>query len=314
MVIAAYFVASCSQGNYSYEAIQEQEILEDQSLGLEVADFSNWLKSQEIERGLIEEKELNWDNVEIKLMPDGKSKKISFLIYQGTNSLGNDSIRELHIAYVRNRFMGGVMVFSFHHKECARYMYYDLSGQLSEEGEYYAPKQIYMALNPYSTPYSVEWAKVRLKSGSEGETEGETDCENIVIVNGTKTPLRINGKLNPAAYNCHTHVWGPPAPGPAPCYNDSISQWNYCPDIAGSGWSEVSTPQVGDRWVSFKDDPTFGENAAWHSAKVLEVIDDKVTRVEAKMGDNEILYYNPDCTTEYFRYYKTDNIKYYRQL
>ena len=272
-----------------------------------IGDFKNWFNLQQIKSGLVEKKNLDLDSTEIKLMPDGKSKKITFIIYQGKNSLGNDSVRELHIAYVGNNFIGGIMAFSFNGKERALVDQYDFKDRLEREWEYYAPRKVFSLLKIYS----IGRGQIRLKTRSEDDGQ---PCTFEVEPN-TSTPLYFeNGDPNPDAYNCHTYIWGPPQPSD-PYYNithDSIRpSWNNYPNIAGSGWSEVSTPQVGDRWVSFTHDIVFGENLPWHSAEIVEVIDGDVTKVRAKCGDAEIRIYDPDCD-DYVGYF-TNILKYYRE-
>jgi hypothetical protein len=246
VIAVGIFMQSCSS--------EREEISFDYS-ELEITDFKNWLKSQEITNEFIGDQELNWDNVKMKPMPDGGSTQVSFEIYNGENSLGNDSIRELQIAYVKNSFVGGVKIFSFYDKENAHVKCYSLSGQILEEGIYYAP--------------------------------------------------------NPAAYNCHAYVWGTLSSN-APCYNPNYPQWNNCPNISGSGYSQVSMPQAGDRWVSY------GSVSGWgyvpvHSAIVVEVTNGQVTKVRAKCGEQGIYIYNPNCDAPLFASYKTNDIKYYRK-
>jgi hypothetical protein len=269
---------------------------------VEIADFKNWLNSQEITNGFIEKQKLNWSNVEIKLMRDGKTQHVLFKIYKDKNSLGNDSIRELQIAYVNNSFIGGVKVFSFYNKENAHAKYYNLSGQILEEGEYYAPKQLYSLQNRYI----VEGRKVRLKSGNESNDP----CDGTQMYTNSATPLKINGAPNPAAYNCHTYAWGALSSND-PCYNPTYPQWNNCPNPSALGYSQISTPQAGDRCISYGYDPNWGNNAPIHSAIVKEVKNGKVTKVEAKCGEQGIYIYNPDCDA--FASYKTNDIKCYRK-
>jgi hypothetical protein len=234
-------------------------------------------------------------------MRDGNSKQVSLEIYKGKNSLGNDSIIELHVAYVKNSFRGGVKVYSFYNEEYAHAEYYSLSGQILQEGEYYAPKQLYMLLKRYT----VERGIVRLKSGNESNDPCTYAADPTSL-----TPQKINGNWNPDAYNCHAYVWGYLS-SDDPCYNPNLPLWNNCPDISGSGYSQVSTPQVGDRWVSYGDDPYWGDDAPIHSAIVREVKNGKVTKLEAKCGDAEIRIYNPDC--DEYALYMTNDVKYYRQ-
>jgi len=236
-------------------------------------------------------------------MPDGKSTKVTFVIYQGKNSLGNDSIRELHIAYVRNIFMGGVMAFSFNSKERARVEQYDFKDRLEREWEYYEPRQVFSLLKIYS----IERGQIRLKTRSEDDGQPCT----FEADSTTSTPLHFeNGDPNPEAYNCHTYIWGKPK-DTDPFFDKTLPNWNNWPDIAGSGWSEVSAPQVGDRWVSFTHDIIYGENLPWHSAEIVEVIDGVITKVRAKCGDAEIRIYDPDCD-DYVGYF-TNILKYYRE-
>jgi hypothetical protein len=232
----------------------------------------------------------------MKLMPDGKSTQVSFEIYKGKNSLGNDSIIELHIANVKNSFVGGVKVFSYYNKENAHANYYGLNGQILEEGNYYAPKRIYSLLKRYS----LEESQVRLKSGSESNDP----CSTTNWISNTGTPYEDN----PYAYNCHAYVWGFLS-SDNPYYQSDHPYWNDYPDIAGSGYSQVSTPQVGDRWVSYSYVSGFG-SIALHSAFVVEVINGKVTKVRAKCGDANLCVYNPDCSD--FSGYMTDDVRYYR--
>jgi hypothetical protein len=296
LVVASVFMQGCSSSEEEANFIDHSE--------LETADFRNWFNSQQIESGLVEKNGLNWDNAEIKLMPDGKSKKVTFIIYQGENSLGNDSIRELHIAYVRNSFMGGIMAFSYSSKVRARVEQYDLKDQLEREWAYYVPKQVFSLLKIYPNRGSI----VRLKLGSEND-----GCPGEIEIANSATPyINNDGTSNPDAFNCHAYIWGPlqpTDPNYAIANEPGYPLWNNWPNIADSGWSEVSTPQVGDRWVSFTDDIVNGENLPWHSARVVEVINGKVTKVEAKCGDGGIWIYDPECNK--YVGYTTNILKYY---
>ena len=271
---------------------------------VEIADFKSWLNSQEITNGFIEKQKLNWSTAEIKLMRDGKTKHVLFEIYKDKNSLGNDSIRELQIAYVNNSFIGTLKVFSFYNTENAHAKFYNLCGQILEEGIYYAPKQLYSLQNRYI----IEDSKVRLKSGN---VESNNPCDGTQMYTNSATPLIVNGAPNPNAYNCHTYAWGALSTND-PCYNPTYPQWNNCPNPSTLGYTQVSgTPQVGDKCISYGYDPNWGNNAPIHSAIVKEVNNGKVTKVEAKCGEQGIYIYNPDCDA--FSSYKTSNIKCYRK-
>ena len=279
---------------------------------VEIADFKNWFNSQEIKNGFVNKKDVNWNNVEIEMMPDGETPKVSFEIYKGKNSFGNDSIRELQIVYVGNSYVGGVNVYSFESEnEYSNLKYYSLNGRILHEGMYYAPNQQYILLKKYE----VEVRIVRLKNG----VEYNTNCNGTVQLL-PDTPIEYNIFGNPKknsvanqnAYNCHTAVWGPPSPND-PHYNDRLPGWNNNPNISGSGWTERSSPQVGDRWVSYGYVPGYGNNAPVHSAIVLEVTNGKVTKLQAKMGEKGVMNYHPDCDAPLIANNNTGNIKYYRQ-
>lgn len=305
LIFLGIFTQSCSN----------EELFDSRSFDIEngtsniseigIGDFKNWFNSQQIESELVEKKKLDWDNAEIKLMPDGKSTKVTFTIYQGRNSSGNDSIRELHIAYVGNSFMGGIMAFSYNSKKSARVDYYNLSGRLLQEWAYYAPKQVYSLLKIYPN----EGSLVRLKSSTE-----EDDPCTFDVDSNSRTPYYINGIANSNASNCHTHVFGVSQPTD-PMYSDSFNPnfplCNNYPNIDPSVYSEVSTPQVGDIWVSFGKTTLLGNDTRIHSAFVKEVIDGKITKVEGKCGEDEVKIYDPDCGQ--YLHYKTDRIKYYRE-
>jgi hypothetical protein len=293
---------SCTKEDY--DVTGNDDVIENtDNSSLEISDFRNWFESQTIVKGLINYQKLNWDNAEMKLMPDGKSTQVSIEIYNDRNSSGNDSIIKLHIAHVKNSFIGGVKVFSFYNQEYAHVNYYNLSGKILEEGLYYAPKQLYMSLQRYTYRSGI----VRLKSGDEYNEY----CNDILRHDGTATPI-VTGVPNPTAYNCHTYVWGAPSKNNT-CYMQDYPLWNDCPNISGSGYSPESTPQVGDRWVSYGYDSKYGDNHPIHSAIVVEVQNGEVTKVRAKCGMNEIYEYHPDCNHELFSSYKTDSIVYYRK-
>jgi hypothetical protein len=296
MIFTGCFMTGCQQEDPIVDAIENTD-----NSSLEIADFKNWFNSQGIVSEFTGKQEPDWSKAELKLLPDGKSLEVAIEIYKGKNSLGNDSIRELQIAYVNNSFIGGVKIFSFYNEENAHARYYSLSGQILEEGEYYAPKQLYILLERYT----VEVPRVRLKTGNESDP-----CDGEIEDPNSATPAYFpDGAPNSAAYNCHAYVWGYLSPN-NPCYMPSHPHWNNCPDISGSGYSQVNgTPQVGDRWVSYGYVPGLG-NGAVHSAIVMEVVNGKVTKLKAKCGQNGIITYNPDC----YRYasYITTDIKYYR--
>jgi hypothetical protein len=284
---------------------QKEETIEDiientDNSSLEIVDFRNWFHSQEIVSEFIGKQEPDWSKAELKILPDSyNSLQVSIEIYKGKNSLGNDSIRELQIAYVKNSFTGGVKVLSCYDQENAYAKYYSLGGQILEEGVYYAPKQQYILLKRYT----IEGSHIRLKSGSESNDP----CNGTQVYTNSATPYANNSD----AYNCHAYVWGYLSPND-PCYLSDHPYWNNCPDIAGSGYSQVSTPHVGDRWVSY------GSVSGWgyvpvHSAIVKEVVNGHVTKVEAKCGEQGIYIYNPDCNAPLFASYKTNDIKYYRK-
>jgi hypothetical protein len=296
MIFTGCFMTGCQQEDLIVDVIGKTD-----NSSLEIADFKNWFNSQGIVSEFTGKQELDWGNAEIKLMRDGNSQQVSFEIYKGKNSLGNDSIRELQIAYVNNRFTGGVKIFSFYNEENAHAGYYSLSGRILEEGKYYAPKQLYMLLKRYAD----EGGRVRLKTGNESNNPCTYAADPA-----SATPQIIDGNWNPNAYNCHAYVWGYLSSND-PCYDSNLPLWNDCPDISGSGYSQVSgAPKAGDRWVSWGYVSDVG---IWpiHSAIVREVKNGKVTKVEAKCGDAEIRVYDPDCIE--YASYMTNNVKYYRK-
>jgi hypothetical protein len=302
VIAASCFVTGCQE---DYDIIGNDNFIENiDNSSLEIGDFKNWFESQKVVKGLIGEQEPDWDNAEIKLMPDGNSSLVAIEIYKGKNSLGNDSIIELQIAYVKNSFIGGVKVFSFYNQEYAHANYYNLSGKILEEGKYYAPKQLYSLFKRYT----VKGTQVRLKSGS---TETNDPCAGTGLVPNSATPqYNEDGSINSGAYNCHYYVWGSLSSS-SPYYDPSTPKWNNFPDIAGSGYSQVSTPQVGDRWVSYFHVSNFGD-VALHSAIVVEVTNGQVTKVRAKCGHQGIYTYDPACNEPLFAAYLTNDIRYYR--
>jgi hypothetical protein len=281
---------------------------------LEISDFRNWFKSQEIVTGFMEQ-EPNWNNAELTISQDGDNSAVSIEIYKGKNSLGNDSIRELLIANVENDFIGGVRVFSYYNNERARVEYYNLGGQILEKAEYYAPKQLYSLIERYTVEIDkIEWSPVRLKSGSESGSEsgsGNLCAGTRDIAPATKI---TEGVPNANAYNCHAYVWGYLKKND-PLYDSSYPKWNNYPDISHSGYSLVigSAPRVGDRWVSYGYVYIYGNfnYMPIHSAIVEEVKNGKVTKLRAKCGQGPVKIYNPDCSD--FSSYKTNTIKYYRK-
>jgi hypothetical protein len=298
MIFTGCFMTGCQQEDPIVDVIGNTD-----NSSLEIADFKNWFNSQGIVSEFTGKQEPDWNKAELKLLPDGKCLEVSIEIYKGKNTLGNDSIRKLLIANVKNSFTGGVKVFSFYNEENADTKYYSLSGQILEEGEYYAPKQLYVLLKRYTDEEGR--GIVRLKIGNESNDD---PCQSVGIVPGSATPKYINGFTNPNAYNCHTYVWGTLSSND-PCYNPTTPLWNNCPNIAGSGYSQVSTPQVDDRWVSYG----YVSNRGYvpiHSAIVIEVKNGKVTKLLAKCGYGEIRLYDPDCPD--YEEYMTDDVKYYR--
>jgi hypothetical protein len=299
LLLCTVLFNSCN--NEDYNIVENGNIIENtDNSSLEISDFKNWFESQKVVKGLIGKQEPDWSMAELKLLPDGRSLQVSIEIYKGKNSLGNDSIRELQIMNVKNEYIGGIKAFSFFNKESANTKYYNFNGQILEEGEYYAPKQLYILLKRYTD----EWSQVRLKSGSESDP-----CGVIQVLNGTATPGKINGVDNPKAYNCHAYVWGYLSSND-PCYRSSQPLWNNCPNISGSGYSRVTSPQIGDRWVSYGSVSGWGYTTV-HSAIIMEVKNGRVTKVRAKCGDGPIYIYNPDCNT--FKGYMTNDVRYYRK-
>jgi len=266
VVSLGFFLQGCSQ--------EDDEYLPLKNSSLEITDFKKWFYSQNVENEFIEKQEPNWYNAEIKYMQDGKTPIVSIEVYRGMNVLGNDSIIELQVAYVGNNFRGSVKVLSFFNKENADVKYYSLTGQLLEKDLYYAPNQQYMLIERYV----VEVPQVRLKSDSE--------CDDYVVPNSATPIYNSNGSLNSAAYNCHQYVWGDPKPTD-PHYNPGLPHWNYDPNISGSGYTQVTTPQVGDIWVSYGYAEGFGDHTPIHSAYITQVTNGQVTQVTAKCGSNE---------------------------
>jgi hypothetical protein len=296
------FMQSCSRYDY-VDDIPEHSM---DGANLKVADFKTWFKSQTIASEFVGTQEPDWDNAEITTMPDGKTLHVSIEIYKGKNSVGNDSVRKLQIAAVENGFTGGVKVFSFYNSEYAHSNYYSLTGRILEEGRYYAPNQVDMLLKRYT----IEWLQVRLKDG----TEADDLCSDTVWVPNSATPLEnSDGSANSAAYNCHYYAWSSITgnnSGPG-CSVPGSPNWYNSPNIYGSGYSAESIPQVGDIWVSYGYVSGLGAGAAVHSAVVKEVVNGKVTKVQAKCGQDGICTYNPDCSE--FGQYKTGNIQYFRK-
>jgi hypothetical protein len=301
LIVLGVFVHGCS-GEEEFSNIDNDDIIKNaNNFSLKIADFENWFKSQGVANELIGEQEPNWSNAELKLLPDENSLQVSIEIYKGKNSSGNDSIRKLLLANVKNSFIGGVKVFSFCNKENAHVEYYGLSGRILEEGEYFTSTQQCIVLKRYTVKRSLS----RLRSG----TESNDPCVGTQEYSDSATPLEINGVPNPNAYNCHAYVWGYLSPSD-PCYLPDYPHWNNCPNISGSGYSQIGgAPQVGDRWVSYGYDSNLG-NTAIHSAIIKEVKNGKVTKLEAKCADGTIQIYNPDCST--YSVYMTDDVRIYR--
>jgi hypothetical protein len=80
----------------------------------------------------------------------------------------------------------------------------------------------------------------------------------------------------------------------------TISLWQVC---------RTTHKQLGDRWVSYGNDPGMGY-VPIHSAIVMEVTNGVVTKVKAKCGYGNICTYNPNCST--FNGYMTNDVRYYR--
>jgi hypothetical protein len=191
MIFTGCFMTGCQQEDPIVDAIENTD-----NSSLEIADFKNWFNSQGIVSEFTGKQEPDWSKAELKLLPDGyNSLQVSIEIYKGKNSLGNDSIRELQIANVKNSFIGGIKVFSFYNNDNARVKYYGLSGRILEEGEYYAPKKLYTLLKRYTA----EGSQVRLKTGNESNNN---PCDDTQGYNNTATPY----ENNPYAYNCHAYV------------------------------------------------------------------------------------------------------------
>jgi hypothetical protein len=307
VVVSVIFVGIFMQSCNNEEFIDYEEVNFIDNSKLEIADFRNWLELQKITNEFIGTRKLNWDNIELKSLQDEyTSLLVSLEIYKGKNSLGNDSIIELHVANVKNNFIGGVKVFSFYDKENAHANYYNLNGQILEEGEYYAPKQLYSLRKRYIVGGGI----IRLKSGNN---ESNDYCGGCETVSGSETPLyNANGSYNPAAYNCHSYIWGAPQQN-NPYYNAAIPLWNDypVPNIAISGYIRINgAPQVGDRWVSYIYASGVG-NIPWHSATITEVTNGQVTKVRAKCGDGPIQTYNPSHS--FYSIYMTNDVRYYRK-
>ena len=296
------FVPSCNQD-------EEERVFDYKG---EITDFRRWYEAQKVANIYFDKQTPNWEKAELSIMPDGVTPKVSIELYKGNNSFGNDSIIELQIVYLENSYVGSVKLYSFEpDNEYANLKYYGLNGRLLQEGMYYAPNKQFILLNQYE----VVERRVRLKDG----TEYNSNCNGTVqLLPDTPIEYNIfgnpkkNSDANQNAYNCHSAVWGPPSSSD-PHYNSRIPLWNNNPNISGSGWTERSTPQVGDRWVSYGYAPGYGNNAPIHSAIVLEVTNGKVTKLQAKMGEKGVINYDPDCDAPLIANYNTGNIKYYRK-
>ncbi len=312
VIAVGMFIPGCNNDVFDTESDDVGEHKD--SASLEITDFKNWLKSQEFTNEFVGKREPNWDNAELKMLRDGCTPQVSIEMYRGKNALGNDSIIELQVVYVKNNFMGSVQVLSFNNEEHAHAQYYNLSGQIFDEGIYYAPKQLYISLEKHLITSGI----VRLKSNAE--LDNNTTSPDSIKPNSETPMYDANGYSNPDAYNCHYYVWGG-LDEKNDCYWPSWPKWNECPNIAGSGYSEVTgTPQVGDRWVSWGYVPGYGDNHPVHSAIVTQVTNGKVTQVEAKCGEKGIEYYNPNThNSVYIRgennagESKNYDIKYYRE-
>ena len=303
VISAGIFMQSCGR----YDILDNVPENSKNAADLEVADFKNWFKSQDISSEFVGTQKPDWDNAEVKIAPDGKSSHVSIEIYKSKNVSGNDSIRELHIAYVKTGFKGGVRVLSFYKSEYANTQYYSLTGRILEEGKYYAPKQVYILLKRHNVGYS----PVRLKNGTETDA-----CNDNQEEPNSETPLEIDGEPNGEAYNCHYYVWG--AQSESDCLNlfPGSPNWIICPDIANSGYEELppgEVPQPGDKWVSYDHvGPPFNKTMAIHSANIEGVTNGKITKLKSKDAEGSLWTYNPACPI--FAPYNTGTIKYYRKV
>jgi hypothetical protein len=281
VISAGIFTQSCSTDSI-FEIDNDPLASRTDRFDITVSDFKNWFVSQTISSDFIGSQEPNWDNAEVKTMPDGKTQFVSIEIYKGENSAGSDSIRKLQIAFLQDDFTGGIKVYSYYNSEYASTNYYSLTGDLLEEGIYYPQNQTDVLLKRHT----FESTQVRLKSGSESNDP----CAGTTWLPNTATPYSNSD-------------------GPG-CTVPGRPNWYNCPNISGSGLNETIIPLVGDRCVSYGYISGFGAVGAVHSAIVKETVNGRVTKVEAKCGEAGICIYNPDCPT--FSSYKTSDIRYYR--
>lgn len=287
------------------------------NLPKEIADCKKWLTSQEVASGFLEERDIDWSKAEMKTLPDGNTLQIKLKIGRELNSVGNDSITELQIAKLKYGYEGRIKVSSYYDEKRAFIKYYSLTGTILEEGDYNGFEQSFILLK------QVPFEKIRTTLEATSFTRSYDDslvvvdfdtsyvfCENTLYYLNSETPLYINEEPNSEAFNCHTYVWGTPDED-NPCYSSDFPLWNNCPDINNSGYSQVqgSSPQAGDKWVSYGYFPDMGY-VAIHSAIIVEVENGIVTRLQAKCGENGIFIYDPNCS--YFSTYMTGDIRYYR--
>jgi len=78
LIFLGIFTQSCSNEElFDNRSFDIESKISSSEMGID--DFKNWFNSQQIEIGFVEKDRLNWDNAEIKLMPDGKTRKLHLL-------------------------------------------------------------------------------------------------------------------------------------------------------------------------------------------------------------------------------------------
>lgn len=263
------YLVSCSSDSIGNENIITQNSVVDEA--------SKFYAQQTLDNSTTLTEEPNWGNAVVSKTTDG-SPLVTVQVYKGENSKGLDSIQEIQFVQRQSGNIILLRTLSSFNKDIAKVELSTLKGRLLEDGMLYIPKNRYFTIKVY---YRIGNNNKTLRK--VGEEDGCWSSE----VEGSGTPLlNPDGTVNTNAYNCHQYAWGDPSPND-PHYYPQLPHWrDYPPDPTTLGYTQTSTPSVGDRIIVYGID-IYGNYSGIHSA-IVTSIDGGTVIVTGKNGVDPI--------------------------
>lgn len=271
-------------------------------LPAEVATAARWFDGTVDQGKFIGPDHLNWKEASIGKDIKGQSL-ITLQIYQGSNSNGQDSTRQLLIVKSKQGVLKGyIRHISAQNEHIADAATYSLYGRKLNEGVWFVKSAKYSLLKVYGGE-----KRFVLMGWEEVPFDPFTHPQEEI---GPATDMYFPGGIpNTEAYNCHYYAWGPSSGIPQDLgYVPGFPKWNDYPNPEANGYSPVSsgTPsKVGDR-VIYNQDTGNGYDYPLHSGIVTGVDEQgRVTEVTSKWGKGPLVKHHP-ADSPY-----GDNRKYY---